>query len=120
MRPTRVRQKPLNLTASERAALERAKAKRSAPAQHVQRVKIILMSADGASGREIAEQLGVTEVHVSRTRARFIADRVAGLASRPKAGRKDHAVPRRPKTGSSRWRSRRLRPVDDAADRSRG
>ena len=125
MRPTRVRQKPLDLKASERAALERVKAKRNAPAQHVQRVKIILMSADGASGREIAEQLGVTEVHVSRTRSRFIAHRVAGLATRPKAGRKDHAVRAEtedrilkmalspPPPGRSRWTTRLIaRAVD--------
>jgi transposase len=108
----------LDLKASERAALECVKAKRNTPAAYAQRVKIILMSADGASGREIAEQLGVTEVHVSRTRARFIAGRVAGLATRSKAGRKDHAVPAEtedrilkmalspPPSGRSRWTTR--------------
>ncbi len=58
------------------------------------------MSADGIGGAEVAERLGVTQVHVSRTRTRFIEGGVDGLATRPKAGRKDHAVSTETWTGS--------------------
>lgn len=76
------------------------------------------MSADGISGAEIAERLGVTQVHVSRTRTRYIKGGVDGLASRQKAGRKDHAVSTEtvdrilkmvlspPPPGRSRWTTR--------------
>jgi transposase len=113
-----VRKKPLKLKASERRALQQVAARRNAPAGHVGRARIILMSADGISGAEIAERLGVTQVHVSRTRTRFIEGGVEGLASRPKAGRKDHAVSGEtvdrilkmalspPPPGRSRWTTR--------------
>jgi transposase len=58
----------------------------------VDRARIILMSADGVSGADIAMRLGVTQVHVSRVRMRFLSSGVDGLATRAKAGRKDHAV----------------------------
>jgi transposase len=113
-----MRQKPLELKPSERRALERLVARRNGPSAHVIRAKIILMSAEGASGMEIAARLGVTHVHVSRVRMRFVDGRVAGLATRPKAGRKDHAVPPEtvdrilklalspPPAGRSRWTTR--------------
>jgi len=113
-----VTRKPLKLKASERRALELLVARRNAPAGHVGRARIILMSGDGVSGAEIAEQLGVTQVHVSRTRTRFLTGGVEGLATRPKAGRKDHAVSLEtvdrilkmalspPPPGRSRWTTR--------------
>ena len=53
---------------------------------------MILLSADGMSGREIAERVGISTQHVSRIRARFVAGGVEGLVQQPKAGRTDHAV----------------------------
>lgn len=83
------------------------------------------MSADGVSGADIASRLGVTQVHVSRVRMRFLSGGVKGLATRPKAGRKDHAVPPEtvdriiqmalspPPSGRTRWTTRLIaREVD--------
>jgi transposase len=86
----------------------------------VRRARIILLSADGVSGRDIAERVGISEQHVSRIRARFVTGRVDGLAEQPKAGRQDHAVPSEvverivqttlspPPAGRTRWTTRLL------------
>jgi transposase len=83
----------IRLKPSERKALERLLARRSAHAGHARRARIILLSDDGISGREIAQRVGISTQHVSRIRARFVAGGVDGLVEQPKAGRKDHAVP---------------------------
>ena len=70
----------VQLKAAERKALEKLLAKRSAHAGHVRRARIILLSADGMSGREIAERVGISTQHVSRIRARFV--KVASKDSR--------------------------------------
>jgi transposase len=110
----------VELKAAERKALERLLAKRSAHAGHVRRARIILLSADGVSGREIAERVGISTQHVSRIRARFVKGGVEGLKERPKAGRKDHAVSAEiidkivqttlspPPPGRTRWTTRLL------------
>ncbi len=120
-----MRKKPLKLTPSQRRDLEALVARRSAPAGHVDRARIVLLSADEVSGAEIAARLGVTEQHVSRVRTRFLKEGVEGLADRPKAGRKDHAVPSEvveqivqmalspPPPGRTRWTCRLIaREVD--------
>lgn len=110
----------IQLKPTERKELERVLARRSAHAGHARRARIILLSADGVSGREIAERVGISEQHVSRIRARFVAGRVDGLAEQPKAGRKDHAVAAEliekivqttlspPPAGRTRWTTRLL------------
>lgn len=110
----------VHLKPSERKALERLVARRSAHAAHVRRARVILLSAEGVSGLEIAERVGISKQHVSRIRARFVAGGVDGLAEQPKAGRKDHAVPAEtvekivqtalspPPAGRSRWTTRLL------------
>lgn len=81
---------------------------------------MILLSAEGVPGLEIAERVGITKQHVSRIRARFVTSDVDGLAEQPKGGRKDHAVPAEtvegivqttlspPPAGRSRWTTRLL------------
>lgn len=110
----------IQLKAAERKALEKLLAKRSAHAGHVRRARIILLSADGVSGREIAERVGISTQHVSRIRARFIEGGVEGLEEQPKAGRTDHAVSAEvvekivqttlspPPPGRTRWTTRLL------------
>jgi transposase len=78
------------------------------------------MSDAGLAGREIALRLDLTPEHVSVIRSRFRTEGVAGLAERPKAGRKDHAVSTAtearlvelamspPPAGRSRWTTRLL------------
>lgn len=106
------------LNSAQRWELEALVAQPSARAGHVRRARVILLSADGISGGEVAHRVGLSEEQVSRIRRRFVESGVAGLADRPKAGRKDHAVPAEiverivqmalspPPAGRTRWTTR--------------
>lgn len=110
----------LKVSAQQRRELEEIVGRPSERAGFVRRARVILLSAQGVSGREIAHRLDLSAEAVSRIRARFRADGVAGLHERPKAGRKDHAVPAEtverlvelamspPPAGRSRWTTRLL------------
>ena len=110
----------LQLNSSQRKALEALLARRSGHAGHVRRARIVLLSADGLSGREIAQRVGISVQHVSRIRQRFIESGVTGLSERRKTGRKDHAVSAEtiesivqttlspPPPGRTRWTTRLL------------
>jgi transposase len=86
----------------------------------VRRARVILLSAAGIGGVAIASQLDLSPEAVSRIRRRFVRDGVDGLFDRPKAGRRDHAVPSEtieqivqlalspPPAGRSRWTTRLL------------
>ena len=74
-------------------------------------------------GVEIATRLGLSPEAVSRIRRRFVEAGVDGLQDRPKAGRRDHAVPvdtveqivqlalSPPPAGRSRWTTRLIADV---------
>ena len=108
------------LSTEERHELEALAARRSAQAGHVRRARVVLLSADGVPGAEIALRVGLSIEQVSRIRRRFVDGRVAGLAELPKAGRKDHAVAPEiierivqtalspPPAGRTRWTTRSL------------
>ena len=108
------------VTAKQRRELTQVIARASAPAQEVRRAQVILWSADGVAGAEIARRLHLSAEAVSRIRRRFQDGGVRGLVTRPKAGRKDHAVPAEtverivalalspPPAGRSRWTTRLL------------
>jgi transposase len=108
------------LTRKQREALESVVAQRTARAGHARRARVVLLSADGISGQEIAKRVGVTASQVSRIRARFAAGGVEGLADQPKAGRQDHVLKPEvveqieqlalspPPAGRSRWTARLL------------
>lgn len=108
------------VTAQQRRALTRIVAQALAPAQEVRRAQVILWSADGVAGAEIARRLHVSAEAVSRIRRRFVTAGLAGLVTRPKTGRQDHAVPAAtierlvelalspPPAGRSRWTTRLL------------
>jgi transposase len=114
------RRKPLELNAADRKTLKKLIARRSAPAGHVRRARVVLLSADGVAGKEIAMRVGISAEYVSRIRRRFEETGVAGLAERARAGRKDHAVPAEkiarivqttlspPPAGRARWTTRLL------------
>lgn len=86
----------------------------------VRRARVILLSAAGESGADIAVRLALSPEAVSRIRRRFVQAGVAGLQDRPKAGRRDHAVSADtverivqlalspPPAGRSRWTTRLL------------
>ena len=108
------------LTAKERRELERLVTQAVASAPVVRRAHVVLWSADGVSGADVARRLHLSSEAVSRIRRRFLETGVVGLATRPKAGRKDHAVPAAtverivelamspPPAGRSRWTTRLL------------
>lgn len=82
------------------------------------RARVILLSAEGMSGIAIAARLRLSNGQVSRIRARFLSEGIAGLRERPRGGRHDHAVPdslvqrvlelaaSAPPTGRRRWTTR--------------
>lgn len=112
--------KPVKVSPKQRAELEVIVARPSEKAGLVRRARVILLTADGVGGREIADRLCLTAEAVSRIRARFRAGGVGGLQDRPKAGRKDHALSPEarnrlemlamspPPPGRSRWTTRLL------------
>src|SRR5262245_24857211 len=107
-------------TRKQQQMLETLVARPSAPAGLVRRARVILLSAAGIGGVEIAAQLDLSPEAVSRIRRRFVQTGVDGLCDRPKAGRRDHAVPAEtieqiihlalspPPAGRSRWTTRLL------------
>ena len=110
----------MKVTAKQRAELEWIVARPSEGAGLVRRARVILLSAEGVTGKEIALRLDISAEQVSRIRTRFHREGVSGLAERKKAGRKDHAVPAAkverivqlamspPPAGRSRWTTRLL------------
>ena len=107
-------------TRKQQQTLEALVARASAPAGLVRRARVILLSADGLGGAEIAARLDLSPEAVSRIRRRFVQEGVDGLSDRPKTGRRDHAVPpdtveqivqlalSPPPAGRSRWTTRLL------------
>ena len=116
-------------TRKQQHMLEALVARASAPAGLVRRARVILLSAAGLGGGEIAARLDLSPEAVSRIRRRFVQEGVDGLDDRPKAGRRDHAVPSEtveqivqlalspPPAGRSRWTTRLLA---DAVGRTSG
>lgn len=110
----------MKITPKQRRELESITARPSEAAGLVRRARVVLLGADGVSGRSIAKHLDLSPEQVSRIRARFQAEGVSGLLARPKAGRKDHAVSAAtvdqvvnlamspPPAGRSRWTTRLL------------
>jgi transposase len=77
----------LVLTAQERETLQRwARRPRSAQALAL-RAKIVLACAEGAANKAVAAEFSVTAQMVGKWRARFVADRLAGLADEERPGR---------------------------------
>lgn len=107
-------------TRKQQQLLDTLVARPSAPAGVVRRARVILLSAAGIKGAEIAERLALSPESVSRIRRRFVREGVEGLYDQPKAGRRDHAVPAEtveqivqlalspPPAGRSRWTTRLL------------
>lgn len=82
--PNRVR--TLTVREHERADLERLAHSETAPARMVMRARIVLLSAHGLSGREIAHRLGCTEPTVVAWRRRYAAHGLAGLEDAARLG----------------------------------
>lgn len=88
----RVKRPSVVLSDEERRTLTKLAGDPKLEAAHSRRVRVILLSADGVAGAEIAQRLSLSPGQVSRIRRRFAEHGVPGLAPRPHRGRRDHAV----------------------------
>ncbi len=85
---------PILLDPSERATLETWARGRTLPLRQVQRAKIILMAADGATNLDIAAALDQSRPTIQLWRERFLALRLAGLEKdAPRPGRNPRISP---------------------------
>ena len=72
---------PLQLSAVQRTELQQFLRKQNLPASMAQRMRIILMLADGNTYREIQESLNTTAPTISLWKNRFVAEGVVGLGT---------------------------------------
>jgi transposase len=75
--PNRVR--VLTIPDADRVKLERRVRDRGAPARVAERARIVLLSADGLTGPQIARRVGCTEPTVIKWRRQYAEDGLAGL-----------------------------------------
>jgi transposase len=66
---------------------------RTMPQRQVERAQIVLGSADGLSGYELSDKLGISRPTVQRWLDRYKAHGVAGLEDRPRSGRPKRITP---------------------------
>jgi transposase len=110
---------PVAVSSAEEAELLRVVRTPSSPQQAVSRARIVLRAAQGASNRQIAAEIGMSELRVGGWRTKFIAEGIAGLSDRPRSGRPrtiDEATVQRviaktlepPPAGESHWSIARL------------
>ena len=84
---------PLLLPAPIRAELEAIARSTRTPAGLVQRARLILALADGASYSELTARWGVAATSISRWNRRFRARGIGGLRDAPRSGRPDRLAP---------------------------
>lgn len=94
----------IELSPMERAALEATSRRYTAPYRDVVRARIVLLAADGAENKEIGRRLELPVQIVTKWRKRFFEEHLAGLAERPRTGRR----PTFPPSASRRGESDRL------------
>ena len=109
----------LVLTDAEREEL--ARWSRGAVPQALRlRARIVLACADGGTGRQVAADLGVTEMTAGKWRGRFAERRLAGLADGERAGRPkaDLVLTAAEEAQLTRW-ARRAKSAQSLAMRSK-
>ena len=84
---------PLALAAPVRAELEAMTRSTRTPAGLVQRARLIVALADGATYTDLIERWGVAATSISRWKQRFAARGIAGLTDAPRSGRPDRLAP---------------------------
>lgn len=77
----------------DRAVLEQWLRSRTTPQRQVERARIVLGAAAGASGYALAERLGLSRATVQRWLDRYERYGVAGLEDRPRSGRPRKITP---------------------------
>ena len=78
---------PLQLEQEQREQLEAMASSRSLPHGLVTRVRIVLLSADGLSNKDIAARLRLNQVTVGLWRRRFVKQGLTGLHEELRPGR---------------------------------
>src|SRR5690554_6982931 len=81
------------LRRGDREVLEGWLRTRTMPQRQVERAQIVLGSADGLSGYELSDKLGISRPTVQRWLDRYQAHGVAGLEDRPRSGRPKRITP---------------------------
>jgi transposase len=115
------RTRQVSVSAADRAELERRVRSQNGSARDARRARIVLLAAEGRSGVEIAERVGVSEPTVIKWRRAYAEHGLAGLGDAPRSGRprqiddatrfaiwfaSQHAPPAR--LGITHWSSRAL------------
>jgi transposase len=110
---------PINVTAAERAELERRMRSRTGRAHDARVARTLLLLAVGRTYQEIAELVGCSQPFISKWKARFLEQGLAGLYVRH-AGRPVQVLTpkmearildwtrKKPTDGSTHWSTRRL------------
>ena len=81
---------PVILTPEENKLLQTLAVSRTAPHRQVQRARLVLTAADGKTNQVISEEVGLGWRSVGMWRRRFVRERLAGLADRPRPGKPRH------------------------------
>ncbi len=89
----------IELSSAERVALESTSRRYTAPYRDVVRARIVLLAAEGLENTVIAGRVELPVQIVSKWRKRFFEERVAGLAERPRTGRRPAFPPRARRRG---------------------
>jgi transposase len=109
---------PLTVLETQRVEIQQQLRQRTLPAGHAQRLRAILLAADGHGPTAIGERLGASRISVMRWLTRFRAGGLAALEERSKSGRprrydatrraKIAAAACRPPRDQNRWTVRAL------------
>jgi putative transposase len=111
--------KTLVLTSEELAELQFIARSGKAEKRTVERVQIILCWQSGKSFAETRDELGVSEVIISKWRKRFVKERLEGLKDAPRSGKPPvysaakkasviQMATRKPGKGYTNWSQRRI------------
>ncbi len=110
---------PLALSADERTTLEGWARSNKGRADLARRARAILLLADGATYRTVAQTMGWSSATIAKWKARFAATRTAGLWGRHQGSRPRTLTPRleariltwtrkAPPSGATQWSTRTL------------
>ena len=77
----------VELTGEERKTLEALANSRTSPFRQVQRARLILLAAGGATNTQISREVDLSRSMVARWRERFACRRLDGLTDQPRPGR---------------------------------